>query len=80
MVVITWARGAWATTAGTAEPTRIDAAALSARMAGMTVTRPMRMIPPRCLQRSVACYAIPSSSLAHLTNVELLPLCGLSCT
>ena len=44
VVVCTWALGAAATAAGTAELARIDPAALSARIAGMMMVRPMRMI------------------------------------
>ena len=47
--------------AGTAEPARIDPAALSARIAGMMMVRLMSMIPPWRLQRSAACCMTPAA-------------------
>lgn len=51
VVVCTWAMGTFAAAAGIAEPTRADPATPSARMAGITNARPMRMIPPWRLLR-----------------------------
>lgn len=47
-----WAAGACAAAAGTAAAARMDPAALSARIAGMMMARPMRMTPPWRSQRS----------------------------
>ncbi len=73
----TWALGACAAAAGTAEPARIDPAAPSARIAGM-MDRLMRMIPPWHLPRSAACHMVPSARTAHLSHVDLLSVLGYS--
>lgn len=52
-VAATWALGTAA--AATAEPARIDPAALSARIAGMMMDRLIRMISPEYLRSSAAC-------------------------
>jgi hypothetical protein len=57
----TWTVDACAATTGTAEPARIDPAALSARIAGTMRAFLMRTIPPCCLHWSaVCCMASPA--------------------
>ena len=66
----TWTLGACAAVADTAEPVRIDAAALSARIAGTMMVRLMGMIPPWRLPRSAARCMSPLARTAHLSYLE----------
>jgi hypothetical protein len=45
-------------------------------MTGMMMARLMRMIPPCCLHSSAACCMASLSRVAHLSQVELLPILG----
>jgi len=65
-----WVADAGAAVAVAVEPIRIDPAALSARIAGMMMVRPMRMTPPWCLQRSAACCMASAARTAHLIYLE----------
>jgi hypothetical protein len=56
----------------TVEPTRIDPAALSARIAGTMIVRFMVMIPPWHLPRSAAYYMPSAAREAHLNYPEII--------
>lgn len=75
-----WTAGACAAAAGATEPPRIDPAAASARIAGMTMVRTARMIPPWHLPRSAACCMAPSARTAHLGRPRKLPGSAISYT
>lgn len=62
--------GAAAAAADTAEPARIDPAALSARIMGMMMVRLMVTIPPWCLQRSAAYNMASAAHEAQLSYLE----------
>ena len=58
---------AGAATAGAAEPARIDPAAPSARIAEMTMLRPVRMIPPCIFQGQHPAARPHRPALANVT-------------
>jgi len=66
----TWTVTVGAAATWAAEPTRIDPAALSARIAGMMMVRLMVMIPPWRLRRSAAYYMASAAHEAHLSYLK----------